>query len=259
MRRILMATALFVAMVTLSHQSSAQQFDPEMIKLFRAAMPILMNNPALIVNNAGVQKELKMDEDQVKACREKVTGGGIGFGGFGKGGKGATDEQKEKGMKMLEKLTALKDVPEGKLEEKLRETFKEELEAPMKEVEKILKPEQLARLKQISRQQGGPGAYLKAENVADLKITDEQKKKLKEINDELQKDVMELRGGTGGGKGGFGPLPPETRTKITALTKEATDKAVDVLTAEQKSKWRELTGEPFTVTFEPRQRPKKDD
>jgi Spy/CpxP family protein refolding chaperone len=264
MRRILMATALVVGMAALSHQSSAQQFDPEMIKVFRAAMPILMNNPALVVNNTGVQKELKMDEDQIKACREKVVGGGLGFGGFGgfggKGGKGKdlTDEQKEKGMKMIEKLGALKDVPEDKLEEKLRETFKEELEAPMKEVEKILKPEQLTRLKQISRQQGGPAAYLKAENVADLKITDEQKKKLKEINDELVKDVMELRGGAGGGKGGFGPLPPETRTKITALTKEATDKAVDVLTSEQKSKWKELTGEPFTVTFERQQR-KRDD
>ncbi|HEX3150097.1 MAG TPA: hypothetical protein VHR66_18615 [Gemmataceae bacterium] len=263
MRRILLATALFAAMTALSMQSSAQQFDPEMIKVFKAAMPVLMNNPALIVNNKGVQKELKMDEDQIKACSEKVVGGFGGglFGGFGKGGKGKelTDEQKEKGMKMLEKIGTLKDVPEDKLEEKIREVFKEELEGPMKEVEKILKPEQMTRLKQISRQQGGPAAYLKSENVADLKITDEQKKKLKEINDELQKDVQELRAGAGGGKGGFGPLPPETREKITALTKEATEKAVDVLTAEQKSKWKTLIGEPFTVTFERPTRPKKDD
>jgi len=262
MRRILMAAALFVAMAALS-QSSAQQPDPEMFKVFMAVGKVLRDNPAALANNSGVQKELKMDEDQVKAAREKLAAasGFGGFGGFGGKGKGKdlTDEQKEKLAKYMEKIGALKDVPEDQMEAKVRATFKDEIEGPMKEIEKILKPEQLTRLKQIARQQGGPGAYLKAENVADLKITDEQKKKVKEINDELQKDLQELRGGAGGAKGGFGQVPPETRAKMTALTKEATEKAVDVLTAEQKSKWRELTGEPYTVTFEPRQRPKKDD
>ena len=264
MRRILLGTGLFVAMVALS-QSNAQQPDPEMFKVFMAVGKVLRDNPAALVNNAGVQKELKMDEDQVKAAREKVVAAGFGGfgGGFGKGGgngKDLTDEQKEKGAKMLEKVQALKDVPEDQLEAKIRETFKEEIEGPTKEVEKILKPEQLTRLKQIARQQGGPGAYLKLENVGDLKVTDEQKKKLKDINDELQKDVGELRRGAGGGKGGFGPVPPEMREKMTALTKEANEKAVDLLTAEQKSKWKELIGEPYTVEFQGGRRPpKKDD
>jgi Spy/CpxP family protein refolding chaperone len=262
MRRILMASALLVAMVALS-QSQAQ-FDPEMAKVFRAVGRVMFDNPAALVNNPGVQKELKMDEDQVKAAREKVVmagGFGGGFGGFGgKGGKGKelTDEQKEKMTKYMEKVQGLKDVPEDQLDAKIRETFKDEIEGPMKEVEKILKPEQMSRLKQISRQQGGPGAYLKPDNVTDLKLTDEQKTKLKAINDELQKDTGELRRGAGGGKGGFGQVSPETREKITALTKEANEKAAEVLTAEQKSKWKEVTGEPFTVTFEFR-RPKKQD
>jgi Spy/CpxP family protein refolding chaperone len=264
MRRIFLASTLFVGMIALS-QSQAQP-DPELMKVFRAVGRVMFDNPAALVNNQGVQKELKMDEDQVKAVREKVQtpgfGGGFG-GGFGKGGKGKelTDEQKEKMTKYFEKVQGLKDTPEDQLDAKIRETFKDELETPMKEVEKILKPEQLTRLKQISRQQGGPGAYLKPENVTDLKLTDDQKKKLKEINDELQKDVGELRRGAGGGKGGFGPVPPETREKITALTKEANEKAAEVLTAEQKSKWKEVTGEPFAVEFGfgGRQRPKKDD
>ena len=267
MRRLLLASALFVGMAVLS-QSTAQQPDPEVFKVMRVAGQVFFSHPAALANNPGVQKELKMDEDQAKAAREKVVMPGFGFGGGfggGKGGKGGgkrelTDEQKERMTKYFEKIQALKDTPEDQLEGKIRETFKDELEAPTKELEKILKPEQMTRLKQIARQQGGPGAYLKPENVTDLKLTDEQKTKLKAINDELQKDVQELRRGAGGGKGGFGPLPPETREKMTALTKEASEKAAEVLTAEQKTKWKELTGEPFTVEQGfGRRPPKKDD
>jgi Spy/CpxP family protein refolding chaperone len=264
MRRFLMASALMGVMVILGFSAAQEPPDPKLMAVMKAAMPILANNPATMTLNPGVQKELKMSEDQVTAVREKVTGG-FGFGGgFGKG-KGGGGDPKEAFAKMMERYEPLKDVPEDKLEAKIREVFKEELEGPMKEVEKILKPEQLARLKQIARQQGGPGAYLKSENVADLKITDDQKTKLKEINDELQKDVGELRraggGGKGGGKGGFGgfggPVSPETQQKIDSLTKEANEKAAEVLTPEQKTKYKELIGAPYTVQFQ--RRPKKDD
>jgi len=245
MRRIFLAAALFTPMVGLS-QVSAQP-DPELFKLMRPAMQVLGTSPGVLAANPAVQKELKMDDDQVKAVKEKVPQMGFG-GGFGKG-KNATPEQQERMAKMFEKLQSLKDVPEDKLEGKIREVFKDELEGPTKEVEKILKPEQMARLKQIARQQGGPSAYLRAENAKDLSLTDDQKKKLKDITDELQKDTMALF------QGGFSA---ETREKMSMLNKEASEKASEVLTAEQKSKWKELTGEPYTV--QPfRGRPKKDD
>ena len=57
-------------------------------------------------------------------------------------------------------------------------------------------------------------------------------------------------------QGGFSA---ETREKMAMLNKEASEKAGEVLTAEQKSKWKELTGEPFTVPFGGGARPKKDD
>lgn len=251
MRRILLAAGLLTAMVGLS-QVSAQP-DPEMMKVFRAMRQVTMSSPGVLAANPGVQKELKMDDDQVKAVNEKVPAmGGFGFGGgrFGKGKGELTDEQKEQMRKRFEQLSELKDTPEDKLEEKLREVLKDDLEKPTKEVEKILKPEQMTRLRQIARQQGGPSAYLSAENAKDLKLTDEQKKKLRDIADELQKDTMALFQG-----GGFGS--PETREKMQMLNKEATEKAAGVLTDEQKSKWKELTGEPFAVQFGPR--PKKDD
>jgi hypothetical protein len=56
--------------------------------------------------------------------------------------------------------------------------------------------------------------------------------------------------------GGFGS--PETREKMQMLNKEATEKAAGILTDEQKSKWKELTGEPFNVPLGGPRR-KKDD
>ena len=40
--------------------------------------------------------------------------------------------------------------------------------------------------------------------------------------------------------------------KIAALRKESVQKVVDVLSADQKKTWKEMTGEPFEVKFETR-------
>jgi hypothetical protein len=40
--------------------------------------------------------------------------------------------------------------------------------------------------------------------------------------------------------------------KMTALRKERLDKALATLTDDQKKTWKELTGEPYEVKFEPR-------
>jgi hypothetical protein len=245
MRRIFLATALITATVGLS--PAAAQPDPELFRLMRPAMRVIGSSPGVLAANPAVQKELKMDDDQVKAVKDKVPGLGFG-GGFRKKGD-ITPEQQERIAKFMEKLGQLKDVPEEKLDAKMREVFKEEIEGPTKEVEKILKPEQFGRLKQIARQQGGPSAYLSPDNAKDLKLTAEQKKKLKDITDELQKEVVQLF------QGGFSA---ETREKVEMLNKDASKKADEVLTDEQKSRWKELTGEPFTVPLGGG-RPKKDD
>lgn len=254
MRKICVSIALLSIIVLLS-QTSAQQPDFQaMGKVFRAVQRNVGEAPGMLALNPGVQKELKMDDDQVKTVREKVVAVGFGGGGgFGKGKGEITPEAKERMMKYFEKVQGLVEVPEDKLDDKVRETFKEEIESANKEVEKILKAEQMSRLKQIARQQGGPGAYLKPENAKDLELKDDQKTKLKEISADWQKDITEL---FSGGGGGF-RLSPEVREKMTALTKEATEKAVAVLTDAQKTKWKELTGEPYTVQLFGG-RPKKD-
>jgi hypothetical protein len=245
MRRIYLAGVLFL----LAAGPAAAQPGPEVFRLMRPVMQVLGTSPGVLAGIPAVQTELKLDDDQVKAIKEKVPQ--MGFGGFRKKAD-ITPEQQERLAKMFEKLQALADVPEDKLEGKIREAFKEEIEGPTKEVEKILKPEQFTRLKQIARQQGGAAAYLTPENAKDLKLTDEQKKKLKDISDELQKDIGALVQGGGG-------FSAETREKMQMLNKEASDKATGVLTDEQKSKWKEITGEPFTVDLRGGRRPKKDD
>jgi hypothetical protein len=251
-RKLFGSAALLVGLVLVANQSAAQP-DPELLKLFGPVQRILGSNPATLLAFPGVQKELKLDEEQIKAVGE-IPGG---FGGFGK--KGGFDEAaKERMTKMFEKVAQLKDVPEDKLEEKIREVFKEEIEGPTKAAEKILKPDQMKRLQQIGRQRAGVRGILAADTAKELKLTDEQTTKLKGIATELDKDVAELRRAGGGGKGGFGGSP-ETREKIANLNKEAMDKASDTLTADQKTKWKELTGEPFEVKFEFPQRKKKDD
>ncbi|HKB05987.1 MAG TPA: hypothetical protein VKD90_27580 [Gemmataceae bacterium] len=252
MRKLFLSSALVAGMILMGQASA--QFDPAMGKVFGAYFQVMQRNPAGLVMVPGVQKELKMDEEQVKTAQEKI-GARAGFG-FGKGKGGGGGDFKERMAKMMEKLEPLKDTPEDQLEDKIREAFKEDLEGPMKDLEKILKPEQTKRLLQISRQNAGVSYLASTDGIKELELKDEQKTKVKEIYKELQKDVDELRR-SGGGKGGFG-LSPESREKMLSLNKEAKEKALDALTKEQKEKYKELTGEPFEVKFEFR-RPKKDD
>jgi hypothetical protein len=54
-------------------------------------------------------------------------------------------------------------------------------------------------------------------------------------------------GGGGGGFGGFGRLDPEVTKKLESLTKEAVAGAVKTLSDEQKTTYKDLTGEPFEL------------
>jgi hypothetical protein len=262
-RKLFGSAALLVGLVLVAGQSAAQP-DPEVLKLIGPVFRIIGSNPAALLNNPSVQKEIKLDVEQVKGVHEMNKNAGFGFGGGfrkGKDGGGFDEAAKERMTKMFEKLGQLKDVPEDKLEDKIREVFKEEIEGPTKAAEKILKPDQAKRLAQIGRQNAGVRGLIGTETAKELKLTDEQKTKIKEISTELDKDVAELmpmgKGGFGGGFGG-GRISPETREKVAHLRKEAMEKATESLTADQKTKWKELTGDPFEMKFNPPQR-KKDD
>ena len=200
--------------------------------------------------------------------RQRGGPGGFGRGGFGFGGPTAlltnasvaeelklTDEQREKLRESLKEITAgqrelfgqLRDLSDEERREKLAALRKEMTEKTEKIVSEVLKPEQKKRLTQIQLQQAGVLGYEQNEEVQKvLKLTDEQKQKLSAINEQVRQDMRDLFQGAQGGD------RAELAKKMTALRTESQEKAMAVLTDEQKAAWKEATGEPFQVRFEGR-------
>jgi hypothetical protein len=198
-----------------------------------------------LISNESVQKELKMDKDQTEKATEAV--------------KKVRDAH-------MDDFAKLRDLPQEERRGKMQEMTTKINTETEKAVAEVLKPEQLARLKQIELQRAGFAAYTRPEVETALKLTTEQKEKIKTISDEANKEIRELmpmgrgQGGGGGGgqgrgqgRGGFGGPNAE---KIAGIRKETSEKIVAVLNDEQKTAWKGMTGTPFEVQRTP---PKKDD
>ena len=195
-----------------------------------------------------LQEELKVDADQV----EKLTS--------------ALNKAREEARDLNQKLFN-RDTPA----EERAEISKKIRDINEKAVSSALKPEQVKRLNQIENQQAGLNLFTRPDVIEKLKITDEQKEKITAINRELAADRRELMGsaspgggnrgpganrGQGGrGQGGRGPggpgggmrPDPEVTKKLESLQKEAIASAVKVLTDDQQTAYKDMTGEPFTM------------
>ena len=159
-----------------------------------------------LLTQKSVQDELKLSEEQVKKVTELQEKQREGLKGF----KDLSDEEKK-----------------AKFEARTKEN--------KKAVEEILKPEQVKRLKQITLQQSGSRAFADPEVAEALKLTDEPKEKIKTIQEDSRKEMP---------KRGEGDRD-ENRKKMESIRKAADDKIQGVLSAEQKTKLKDLTGEPF--------------
>jgi hypothetical protein len=104
-----------------------------------------------------------------------------------------------------------------------------------KAVEKILSRNQLGRLKQIALQLQGPPAFHEAEVETALKLTPEQKERIRAI--EAESFFGMLDGMCHDGPSKKPPKPFDIR--------KASERIHALLTAEQAKRWRELTGGPF--------------
>jgi hypothetical protein len=115
-------------------------------------------------------------------------------------------------------------------------------EETAKEIAKALKPEQLKRAKQFVLQRLGLNAFNVAEVQAALRLSGDQKKDIKTITDDVNKETTAIR--TAEYKK---PRPDYTalQKKLGAMHKAAVDKAVAKLTDDQKKTWKELAGDPF--------------
>lgn len=120
------------------------------------------------------------------------------------------------------------------------EQLKKYEELQKKALADALTPEQLKRLKQIQLQQRGMRAFQDPEVQTALKLSEDQKEKIKTISEDADKDRRELfKGAVGGGN------REELTKKITAYNKEVMDKTTSVLNDDQKKAWKDMLGEPF--------------
>jgi serine/threonine protein kinase len=110
------------------------------------------------------------------------------------------------------------------------------------DVAKLLSPAQHQRFKQLTLQQRGPGAFRDPEVTAALKLTAEQRDRIRTISEETF---------LGGGPRRDDSPPEEFRKFHGEKVKAATERIERLLTPEQEERWRELTGEPFKGTLMP--------
>lgn len=194
-----------------------------------------------LIHTEAVQKELKMEKEQVDKSTEAAT------------------KVREK---HADEFAKLRDLSQEERRTKTTELTKVINDETLAALETILNAEQVKRLKQLELQRAGVAAFTRVEVEKTLTLNDEQKGKLKTISEESATKMRELMGGgrgqggrpQRGAGGGRGTAPDQI--KIDALRKEYLDKAVAVLTDEQKKTWGEMTGAAFT--FPPPRAPKKD-
>lgn len=177
-----------------------------------------------MLTNKGVQKELKVDDAQAEKLDAFV---------------------KEFRAKHRPEFEKVRELPEDQRREKMRELGRSSNEEMLKDLKDVLKPEQVKRFVQIQLQQAGPGVFTRPHVQENLKLTDDQKSKLRAIDEELGQSMRGVSRESAGDRQG-------AMKKAADLRKQAKEKAMALLSDEQKSTWKELTGEPFEFKFERR-------
>jgi|GEM_PF-270172 len=169
---------------------------------------------AMLLGQKSVQEDLKLSAEQVKQVEEFAAK-------QREGGAGLRDASREERMKR----------------------FTESREAGQKAVDTILNEEQRGRLKQISLQLAGPGAFASPEVTEKLAFTDEQKKSIEEIQSAQREEMRSLMQGADGDRAG-------AFRKMQAARQATEEKLKGLLTDEQKTKWEELVGKKFEGQLE---------
>jgi len=179
-----------------------------------------------LLGNASVQKELKLDDQQIEKGKELA---------------------EKMRAESREKSQGLQDLSQEEQRTKRQEINKEITESTLKTAGTFLKPEQITRLKQISHQVRGLQAFSDPEIAKKLNLTDTQKTDIQEINREIMESTRGLISQD---------LSPEERAegmkKIGEARKAGLTKAEAKLNDEQQKTWKELLGAPFTLVMEPR-------
>jgi hypothetical protein len=169
-------------------------------------------------DTSGKLRELR--DDYFAAVQKEYQTAGISFQGF-------QDLSREEREKLTAKITDVNRKLAGEFNPKVKE---------------LVSADQYRRLQQIQLQSnlrfGGPGALTYSDVASELKLTDDQKKKLDDLSAEYSRRQRDLFTGGGGGN-------TEARAK---LREEFTTKTNEVLTADQKTTLEKLKGPEFDVS-----------
>jgi len=188
-------------------------------------------DPTALLTQESVQKELELTDDQKskattladeaqQARREAIQASGF------QPGQMPSEEEQQAFQKKMQDLTA---------------SYK-------KKVADMLVPKQQERLDQITLQYSlegqtfniaGTASALSQDDLSKkLGLSDDQKKKLEDLQGEAQQKAMDLFQGGG---------PPDQQ-EMAKLRTDFKDKAMGVLTADQKTKLESLQGKKFDVS-----------
>jgi hypothetical protein len=180
-------------------------------------------NLAQLLANESVQKELKLDDKQVEKAKELA------------------DKTREE---MQGKFQDLQGLDQDERRTKMQAINQEMNASAIKAVGEFLKPDQIARLKQIRYQVQGVMAFSDPEVAKKLNITDAQKTEIQEIG-RAAREKMPSRED-------FQSDREAAMKKMQEVNKETLSQVVSKLNDEQQKTWKELLGSPFEIQYPPR-------
>jgi hypothetical protein len=177
-----------------------------------------------LIGNESVQKELKLDDKQSEKAKELA------------------EKMGEKARDARESLQGLEGEERMKKMQEINAEINTETTKAMGE---FLKPEQVARLKQISYQQRGAQAFNDPEVAKKLNLSADQKTAIQEIEQESRTEMRSVFQEFQNDREG-------AMKKMAELRKQTLAKVEAKLNDEQKKSWTELIGAPFEVVYAPR-------
>ncbi|MEO2089809.1 MAG: serine/threonine-protein kinase, partial [Gemmataceae bacterium] len=253
-------------------------------KLLESALAYYQEFIALRQDDPTAQEELKATQAQVKAIladlavmqgavrHELIRDPGV------QGEVRLTDEQKRQVNALFERTSGLRGELFRDRARMTADQWSQRLIDHLKQLDAAVAPllsqEQSVRLKQLALQAKGTRAFRDPEVIAALKLTAEQREKIRQIDAfgfgvRIMQEFRPGPGGAGGpgggpdgphdfgpgGRGQGGPGGPGGRDggrgRGFGGPDQLTDRVLEVLPPEQREKWKQMTGEPFVFNRGP--------
>ncbi len=215
---ILRSVFVLTLVLTLSQSAFAQRFGSR------------TNSLVSIAANDAVQKHLGLPMDAVGRLNT------------------LNDEYRTAAQKKYEAMgidySAISDLPAAERAVETRKASEKTIEVNralaalfLPKLQANLTPDQITRLKQIQLQASGVDVWLEPESVKELDLNPEQQAKLTELRNDYSRRQAALDGDF-----------QQRFARMRELTTERDGKAVELLTAAQRTKLDELKGAPFDVS-----------